>query len=203
MEAKQPAQMMMIFTIGPVQDFIAQARKTRDLWFGSYLLSELSKEAAYRLQERGGELVFPYLHDEIQRESLRVANKILGIVPTNNPKQIALDVRQAVMDYWKGCTKKVMNELGWSINPAMWKRQISDFIEFNAVWSELPNPGDYSAVLRKTENLLAARKTLRDFQQNEPGLQFGEKKSSLDGGRESVLLPARFEDYARFGIKKK
>jgi hypothetical protein len=27
--------------IGPVQDFIAQARSTRDLWSGSYLLSWL------------------------------------------------------------------------------------------------------------------------------------------------------------------
>ena len=29
--------------VGPVQGFIATARRSRDLWFGSYLLSELSK----------------------------------------------------------------------------------------------------------------------------------------------------------------
>jgi CRISPR-associated protein Cmr2 len=29
----------LLFQIGPVQDFIAQARSTRDLWSGSYLLS--------------------------------------------------------------------------------------------------------------------------------------------------------------------
>ena len=32
--------------IGPVQEFIAAARRSRDLWFGSWLLSELSKAAA-------------------------------------------------------------------------------------------------------------------------------------------------------------
>ena len=31
----------LLFTIGPVQDFIAAARTTRDLWSGSYLLSYL------------------------------------------------------------------------------------------------------------------------------------------------------------------
>ena len=31
--------------IGPVQDFIAQARSTRDLWSGSYLLSWLMAHA--------------------------------------------------------------------------------------------------------------------------------------------------------------
>ncbi|NMB85726.1 MAG: hypothetical protein GYA29_05710, partial [Methanothrix sp.] len=30
------------FTIGPVQGFLAQARRTRDLWSGSFLLSYLS-----------------------------------------------------------------------------------------------------------------------------------------------------------------
>ena len=34
---------VLIVTLGPIQDFIAAARRTRDLWFGSWLLSELSK----------------------------------------------------------------------------------------------------------------------------------------------------------------
>jgi CRISPR-associated protein Cmr2 len=33
---------LMIIGIGPVQEFIASARRSRDLWFGSWLLSELS-----------------------------------------------------------------------------------------------------------------------------------------------------------------
>ena len=32
-------QYMLLFSLGPVQSFIAQARKTRDLWLGSFLLS--------------------------------------------------------------------------------------------------------------------------------------------------------------------
>ncbi len=37
---------LFIATIGPVQPFIASARRTRDLYVGSTLLSELSKAAA-------------------------------------------------------------------------------------------------------------------------------------------------------------
>jgi hypothetical protein len=33
------------FHIGPVQGFIAQARRTRDLWAGSFLLSWLAAQA--------------------------------------------------------------------------------------------------------------------------------------------------------------
>ena len=34
---------LLTLSIGPVQDFIATARRSRDLWFGSWLLSELSR----------------------------------------------------------------------------------------------------------------------------------------------------------------
>jgi CRISPR-associated protein Cmr2 len=32
----------MVIGVGPVQEFIASARRSRDLWFGSWLLSEPS-----------------------------------------------------------------------------------------------------------------------------------------------------------------
>ena len=38
--------------IGPVQEFIATARRSRDLWFGSWLLSELSKASALGVAPR-------------------------------------------------------------------------------------------------------------------------------------------------------
>lgn len=51
---------------------------------------------------------------------------------------------------------------------------------------------------------MAARKTLRDFKQNEPRALFGEPKSSLDGGRESVFqkqkTPQQVAQLAKWGI---
>ena len=35
------------FSLGPVQGFVVQARRTRDLWAGSFLLSRLALEAMW------------------------------------------------------------------------------------------------------------------------------------------------------------
>ncbi|MBT8419922.1 MAG: type III-B CRISPR-associated protein Cas10/Cmr2, partial [Gammaproteobacteria bacterium] len=47
------------FTLGPVQEFVAQARRTRDFWAGSFLLSWLSAIAMKTVENAGGEIIFP------------------------------------------------------------------------------------------------------------------------------------------------
>ena len=42
------------FSIGPVQGFIARARKTRDFWAGSFLLSYLAGQAMAVILENKG-----------------------------------------------------------------------------------------------------------------------------------------------------
>lgn len=56
----------LLFTIGPVQDFIAAARSTRDLWSGSYLLSYLIGHALRRISLDFGpdHVLFPNLCDQ-------------------------------------------------------------------------------------------------------------------------------------------
>src|SRR5260370_40559086 len=43
---------LFLMNIGPVQDFIASARRTRDLPFGSWFFSELARAAACEIVER-------------------------------------------------------------------------------------------------------------------------------------------------------
>lgn len=54
---------LLLFTIGPVQDFIAAARTTRDLWSGSYLLSYLCATALSKIASDFGpdHVIFPNL----------------------------------------------------------------------------------------------------------------------------------------------
>ena len=66
---------MLMFQLGPVQDFIAQARRTRDLWSGSYLLSWLIAHAMKAISEEIGPdaIIFPNLRgngifDALHRE---------------------------------------------------------------------------------------------------------------------------------------
>lgn len=67
---------MLLFQLGPVQDFIAAARSTRDLWSGSYLLSWLMAHAIKAVTDQVGPdaVIFPSLRgngifDALHRES--------------------------------------------------------------------------------------------------------------------------------------
>ena len=68
---------LLLFQLGPVQEFIAQARSTRDLWSGSYLLSWLMAHAMKAISDAVGPdaVIFPNLRgngifDALHRESM-------------------------------------------------------------------------------------------------------------------------------------
>lgn len=58
-----PKPAFLLFTIGPVQEFISTARKTSDLWAGSYILSYLIYKAIENILEELGpdNIVYPCL----------------------------------------------------------------------------------------------------------------------------------------------
>ena len=83
---------LLIVSIGPVQGFIAAARKARDLWFGSTMLSEISHAAASSLvDDFGAEIIFP--SPNALKSDTAVANKILAIVDRAAPGEIAAHTR--------------------------------------------------------------------------------------------------------------
>jgi hypothetical protein len=47
------------FSLGPVQEFVGKARRLRDYWTGSYLLSYLTEQAMDEVCKNGGHIVFP------------------------------------------------------------------------------------------------------------------------------------------------
>ena len=90
---------LLLIALGPVQDFIMTARRTRDLWFGSYLLSEVSKAVAKNLA--GQTLIFPNplnISDlePSNPESLNVCNIILCQLNTDSEEKAREFARQAV-----------------------------------------------------------------------------------------------------------
>ncbi len=95
---------LLAIAVGPVQGFIAAARRTRDLWFGSHLLSEISKAAAKSVHDDGGRLVFPAPEDpaDLERDSpLIVANVILAELREADPKTIAAHAKEAAKNRWR------------------------------------------------------------------------------------------------------
>jgi len=199
---------LVLITLGPVQDFIAQARRTRDLWYGSHLLSELSRAAAKALDESGVDLVFPAISkgdrelepcDEFVRPGtdappLNISNHLLGIIVGDdpNPDSVVKAARDAVKRRWSeiadGIKLSKSNVMpGGGVVDAVWKEQIDTFLEFNAAWTSMDGrPEGYSKARRLLEQAIAGRKCLRDFEPWTHG-RGNVPKSSLDGARETVL----------------
>ncbi|MGH8651919.1 MAG: type III-B CRISPR-associated protein Cas10/Cmr2 [Gammaproteobacteria bacterium] len=97
---------LLVISLGPVQDFISAARRTRDLWFGSFLLSEISKAAARAVRDKG-KLIFPNPTNpdkDLKPESaFNVVNIIVAELPVGLlPKDIATVAEKAAKECWKG-----------------------------------------------------------------------------------------------------
>lgn len=184
---------LFMVSIGPIQDFIASARRTRDLWFGSWLLSELAKAAAQRIvtDSTGNSLIFPAPHDEklLQPDSLlNVANKIVALID-HPPADVGNEVHKAIENRLHDIRDKAFKEIGKYNQDAAYK-QIDDLVEY--FWVALPFDGtNYAAMRKNLEALMAARKNTRDFKKVEWGSS--EPKSSIDGQLESVIPKVLYE----------
>lgn len=195
---------LISIAIGPVQEFIASARRSRDLWLGSWLLSELSKAAAKAIVEQNGKLIFPSASpaDLTPDSPFSVVNKIVAEIeaPATEDLEKLLDetVYCAMRKRLQDLRDEALSEARAhkisgqpALNWASAKTQIYDLIEY--YWAALPfnDPKQYVQVRRRVEALLVARKTTRNFSaatawsENLP-------KSSLDGLRESVILEAAY-----------
>ena len=120
---------MMVFSITPVQQFIAKARKLRDYWTGSVLLSWLAFEGMRWVIENLGpdHILYPSLIDQplineymkknwraIQdsclnppRDIASFPNKFLFLVPMNMAEPIAGEIKGHIREAWKELCGKV------------------------------------------------------------------------------------------------
>ena len=171
--------------IGPMQTFIAAARRTRDLWFGSWLMSELSKAAAWGIAEQDtkNSLIFPAQGRNLAPDSgLGVSNKIVALAV--DPEKAARAAKDALEKRYDNLI--VAASLESKLEEAAWHRankQLHSFLEL--YWVSYPLGGDYAQARKYADTLLAARKSSRNFKPvNWNGTRL--PKSSLDGRMETV-----------------
>lgn len=198
---------LVSLSLGPVQSLIDAARRTRDLWCGSWLLAEASKAAALTIYTAHPKsLIFPcpenpaeelkpstkpkdddanianILRAEIEAEDDAAVRTLLGQAKAAAAARLAQLCEQA---------KGELSQLPF--HEDIWKAQINDILESFAAWVEI-GEGGYEAAANRLGGLLAARKATRNFAQaaaGAEGLGFGIPKSSLDGARESVVNLSR------------
>lgn len=160
------------FTLGPVQGFVAQARRTRDFWAGSFLLSWLSAVAIKAVQAQGGQVVFPIPDKDflaaVSGEATDTLPKQGGI-----PNRFMADLSaclsfdaQAVTDAVQGAWQAVCEQV-WEYDKAaltqpreqvaeqlkitrnIWDRQTAHFWDMNWVITQ----GRDTSALDKRKNL--------------------------------------------------
>ena len=169
--------MRLDISVGPVQGFVAQSRRTRDLWGSSYLLSFLCAHAIQGAQQAGGRVVQPQITgDQLfnwvtgKREG---EPPTIGSVPNHfvvhiedepEVRDVAKAAEQALATAWKRVCVAVWE--GFVANAsrfgegteAIWQRQVEGFWE--VIWTAGPDA---------KVNQLARRKRWRTHRLPEEG----------------------------------
>src|SRR6266487_3401178 len=103
---------MLLFSLGPVQSFIAQARKTRDLWLGSYLLAKLMEAAMEGVEKDiACEFVFP-ADRKVNGHIPDLPNKYIAIFTSKNDAEDAAKRSKAdIKARWESITQQVQERV--------------------------------------------------------------------------------------------
>ncbi len=182
---------LLVLSLGPVQEFIVHARRTRDLYAGSRLLSEAAQAVAESLAQSVGpeNLIFPAPQglDELGKlGQAGIPNVILARIPSGqDPRALGEEALRAARAYLRQKAQKVLGPKAQHLDLEAALRQVEDLLEGYYAYLPLPEPAAYTAARSQLMALLAARKNTRDFAPVTWGAW--EPKSSLDGARESVL----------------
>ena len=169
---------LLIISLGPVQDFIAAARRTRDLQAGSELLSEVANAAAKALAEAGAELIFP------ASTATPAANKLVALIPSGTAEAMTAGVKDAGTAVLTRAWSDLAAKYSAVLDSDLAHHQLATFLEVAA--AAVPSTGNYTADRKACEALLNGRKALRDFSAY-TGIP-GREKSPLDPARETVIL---------------
>lgn len=178
---------LLIFTIGPVQSFIAQARKVQDLAAGSKLLSDLIEEAMkYAREHANAKVIFPFA-----KEQTDYPNRFIAFIETQNAQDFGTELENYVKETVfiakaKKSLKKYFDadKFDYAIS------QLNDLLKI--YWVVLPNVDEtnYHENYEKIERLLGGVKNLRKFE------QFAEtgRKCSVNGEYNVTIYRYKSQD---------
>ena len=151
--------MRLDLSIGPVQGFVAQSRRTRDLWGSSWLLSFLAAHAMRGTEQAGGTIIQPCVRNDLLYRWVTDRNRAdeaprLGTVPNHfvvevegNARAVAEAGIRALDTAWMRVCRAVWERFVAPVCPhgngteAIWQRQVSGFWEimWTAANTEAPS----------------------------------------------------------------
>lgn len=174
---------LLLFTLGPVQGFIAQARKTQDFYAGSYILSHLSRTSLLRAEELGAEIIFP----EPQLQGL--PNRFLLEICTDDEAKVRImgqELEKAVREEFEQLARTTVEKMGLAISPEF-SEQIGNILE--VYWVSLPiGEKGYAETYRYLCFQMGSIKNLREFKQLE---QIPSRRCLLAGEHNVLFIRPR------------
>ena len=185
---------LLLFQIGPVQEFIAQAENVPELWAGSYLLAKLIYAGIQKVPNYNENLIFPnFMKDNGNKNTVETAlnkdkiptipNRFLAFVPEGKGIEIAENVKTAIIEWLTEQLKPIVKDEGEA------KKQAEAFLQITWAVNPYDDTGDIKEVMGKNYKeigkKLAVRRNVRDFA---PWIEkeVGKEKDFLSG-KENVI----------------
>lgn len=208
---------LLKFQIGPVQDFIAAARSTRDLWSGSYLLSFLVAAGIRELVKHDGKLIFPSpgnqplltepeswktIQDQKALLTPNFPNLFVAELPTEGSADLGNKIAAAIQKQWdeiiaRSAVALISQGILTRENEVAFTAQATSFFSFS--WQITPCLGTYKDDYERNGKHLDAVRQTRDFKA--PPSERGEKDSltgreiALVRGSDEIRKKIRDQDY--------
>lgn len=180
------------FSLGPVQGFVAEARRTRDFWAGSFLLSYLTGKAMLAVINNEGKITFPAVQDgDVKNDPLLRAIylqkglhfaesfPVIGSIPNRFMAKVPPGFSG------ENCVNAV-NTAWQEIAAEIWDRYISPVADYGngtqQIWQRQVNGfWDMSWVVGDESDLLDRRKNWRSYI---PPEEPGDKCTLMDNWQE-------------------
>ncbi|RMD65939.1 type III-B CRISPR-associated protein Cas10/Cmr2, partial [Candidatus Parcubacteria bacterium] len=146
------------FSLGPVQGFVAQARRTRDFWAGSFLLSWLTAHAMKAVVDRGGRIVMPAVDQDGMLERVRSQSGMgpqFGSLPNQFVAEVPDGIDGSLVVEGVLCAWKALADAVWErdrlqqagVDRVLWESQVGGFWEI--YWVLAPDDDGRHLAMRK------------------------------------------------------
>jgi CRISPR-associated protein Cmr2 len=185
---------IMHFSFRPVQSFIAQSRRPRDLWASSFLLSYLSGQAMAEIISHGGEILYPVVGREGKgSDKTSVSGDLLTAILRHKKGQPVLTqpyigslpnrFKAVIPDHFEPnqCVQAVQ-DAWWVIAEAVWEKVVKPVAAYGSdsrrIWErQVRTHWDMTWVIGEEASLLSRRKQWRTH------------VHTVEGGEKCTLVP--------------
>ncbi len=195
MEKMENKNYLFIFTITPVQSFISQARKTRDLYAGSQILSELTKQAIKETLRYDAEIIMPYVKESDLENISSIPNRFVAKftnIDEENLEIIGRNIEYKTILFWKKeIAQNTLETIEKKFNVKVKEKckiKFNDHITkyFNIYWLFYPiDNRQYIDIYKEAERYLGAVKNVRCFEQFDT--EENHRKCSICGERDAIV----------------